>query len=215
MSSLFRKFNTLVRARIEGFLEEDLRLPLGTRKDDSAPADPLSEDTRKQIASLRKRINEAIIYEEDLQTKIEALHQDASDLDLQADNALLDNDETAARHAAEQLKRTRQQIRGLERDLSKHRDNTSALMDHVNMLEGLVADARAQASSQDTVATQEQEDTPQVVRVNVSTENEEQIEDSTADYPEIADGQDTPESGEDSLAVRRARLARRNPDKEE
>ncbi len=137
MGRLFSKLNTLLRASIEGLLEDDLRLPRGRRDA------PRGKALNREIEALRREINTALDYEDELQTRIDALHQDASDLDLQADNALLARQEEAARQALTQLKRTEQQIAMLEADLAQHRQHVAALMDRVNMLEGLAAEAQA------------------------------------------------------------------------
>lgn len=137
MARLFSKLNTLLRASIEGLLEDDLRLPRGRRDA------PRGKALNREIEALRREINTALDYEDELQTRIDALHQDASDLDLQADNALLARQEEAARQALAQLKRTEQQIAMLEADLAQHRQHVAALMDRVNMLEGLAAEAQA------------------------------------------------------------------------
>ena len=148
MAKLLSKFNTLLRARIEGFLEESLKLPGQLDRGNLLSVDRLGGDIEAEIAALRRRIDEAITYEENIQDELDALHQTAMDWDVQADNALLENNEPAARHALEQMKRAEQRAAMLEADLNAHRRDTAEFMERVNVLEGLVAEAHRQQEMQ-------------------------------------------------------------------
>ncbi|NPV67496.1 MAG: hypothetical protein HPY64_10160 [Anaerolineae bacterium] len=198
MARLFNKLNTLLRASIEGFLEDDLRLSRGHRDT------PRGKALDREIEALRREISAALDYEDDLQTRIDALRQDASDLDLQADNALLTHQQEVARQALAQLKRTEQQIAMLEADLAQHRQHVAALMDRVNVLEGLAAEAtaRQRAAPADSAnvepAPAEQTSSPVAVQVTASGPGE-TAETSSAGLPP------SPVTDEE-LAARRRRL---------
>lgn len=160
MSELFRKLNTLVRARIEGFIEDDLRLPGGRkrRQPDIRPGDPR---VKRDIHLLREQINEALDREEALQEQIDALHQDADDLNQQTDAALQQQDQDSARRALGTLRQHEQQITMLEADLAHHRQMTAALMDQVNILESQLAAASArQEAAEESAAADVPADIP-------------------------------------------------------
>ncbi len=215
MTGLLNKINTLIRSRIESFLEEDLRLPGSRERGELLSADRLGANIDQEIVALRRRIDQAITHEENLQTAIDALRQEASDWDIQADNALLQGDEIAARHALEQFKRTEQKAALLEADLAEHRRSTAEFIERVNVLEGLIAEAREQRPSRPPAAGETLDTVLHTTRIEVETlENE--AGPSAAALGEARDqdrGTATP--AEDDLAVRRARLARHNPEKEE
>ncbi len=211
MARLFSKINTLLRARVEDFLEEDLRLPRGRRSERRAV--PGSKALSREIEALRREIEAALDYEDDLQTRIDALRQDASDLDLQADNALLAYQEELARRSLEQLKRTEQQIAMLEADLAQHRQHAAALMDRVNLLEGLAAEAGsrrqdAPAATSADAAPPPAEEAARPVTVRVTTEESEATVRAMPPEPHPLPVTD------EELAARRMRLARGDTQKE-
>jgi phage shock protein A len=244
MTSLFRKINTLVRAQIDSFLEDDLRIPRG-RRDEPIP-DPLSKEAQQEIVTLRQEIDEALNYEDRLQEQVDALHQDASDLDAQVNQALQANDDATAKQLLAALRRAEQKIEMLNAGLEKHRKHTSILMDEVNMLEGMVADARAQQNQPPAAAAPESppeptvsvpvtihEDTtakpiteappapPPQPTINVRVQDASQTTDDDAQPapPSPTQKPDAPATPQDNdeqeLAARRDRLSRQEPNKEE
>ncbi len=216
MSSLLNKINTLLRSRVEGFLEEDLRLGGNRERRSLLSADRLGGDIDREISALRERIEQAIGYEEDLQAQIDALRQEAADWDLQADNALLDNDEVTARNALARMKRAEQKASLLEADLIQHRRNTADFIERVNVLEGLVAEARTQEhTTPPSTPTTTLDTVLQTTRIEVEVlEGEEQASPPAAQPPSSATAQQS-DAHADDLATRRARLARHNPEQEE
>ncbi|MBN2470968.1 MAG: hypothetical protein JXN59_09600 [Anaerolineae bacterium] len=243
MSDLFRKLNTLVRARIEGFIEDDLRLPVGrkSRPKDIQPGDPR---IKRDIQLLREQIDEALDREEALQEQLDAMRQDADDLNQQADAALQQQDEESARRALTALRQHEQQITMLEADITHHRQMTAALMDQVNILDSQLA---AASSSQEqpvnpptrvpiTAAPAEEEPTPPVesetsavpeaepvVRVPIVVDLSDEAEEAPAapqtealdENPPAPPLTSPPPPDDADLASRRARLARRDPPQEE
>ncbi len=245
MDSLFKKLNTLVRAQIDSFLEDDLRLP--RRQSSDRSADPTSPEAARLIIHLRRQIEESLTYEDDLEEKLDALQQDYSDLDRQANDALQAGQEDAARQVLSRLQQIEKQMAMLEADLVRHRQGTAQLMDQVNMLEGRVAQVRAAAQqaaapreepvenaadqlperqtepeTPEIKTPEQKQGTPLVVKIPVKI---------TPEAPQPTSEQETrlsPESGQrpaattisaaddpDNLAARRARLARPGPDPEE
>lgn len=232
MSDLFKKFNTLVRAQLESLIEDDLRLPVGRRRD----RDARGPRSKRDLQLLRDQINTALDREESLQTELDALHQDASDFDQQANDALQRGDEPAARQSIARLRQTEQQITMAEADLTNHRHMTASLMDQVNILESQLAAEQAQAAppptpsepapteNQATVesAAAEAPPQPEVVKVPIVVELTDEAEE-TQDVSQIVQPSEeppappstTPPSDDDDLDSRRARLARRDSHKEE
>ncbi len=108
MTDLLNKINTLIRARVEGFLSQDLGLSLSRSERAPLSADRLGKDIDREVAALRQRIDAALERDEGLQAQIATLRQEAADWDLKADNALLEKDEATARHAVAQMQRVEQ-----------------------------------------------------------------------------------------------------------
>jgi phage shock protein A len=217
MAGFFQKINTLLRAQLDSFLEEDVHRPAAGDRATLLSADRLGKDVDAEIKALRQRIDEALNYEEDLQEQIDALRQEASDWDLQADNALLNGEEATARHALNQMKTTEQRAKMLEADLAEHRYTTAEFIDRVNVLEGLIAEARHDAAAEtatpaaqtlETVlhTAQREADQPEGTAVHV-------VVNPASTTPPASTDPST--SSHDDLAARRARLARRSPEQEE
>lgn len=216
MSSLLDKINTLLRSRVESFLEEDLRLGGSRERRSLLSAERLGGDIDREIAALRERIEQAISYEENRQAEIDALHQEAADWDLKADNALLNNDEVTARNALARMKRAEQKATLLEADLIQHRRNTADFIERVNVLEGLVAEARSQEHPIPPAAPAQTLDSVlHTTRIEVEVlEGEEQASSQESPPPPTTADQ-PPTAHTDDLDARRARLARHNPKQEE
>lgn len=140
MSGIFRKLNTLVKATINDALD----LSSG-RGDDTLPR--LDPRTEKDAKRLRERINEAIAYEDELQTKVDALNAEAQQLDQQADDAVKAGQEDHARRLIQQLKQTQRRIEMAEADLRQHRVVAEELIRQVNMMEAAIADAQREQST--------------------------------------------------------------------
>ncbi len=207
MSSLLNKISTLLRARIEAFLDEELRLSSGPGRRELLSASQLGKDVDREIEALRRRIDEAITHEEKLQEEIDALRQEAADWDLRADNALLAGDEAAARHAVMQMQHAERSAAFKEADLVQHRRSTAEFIERVNMLEGLVAEAR---NRQEEPAAAPPSATLDTVLQSTRQEAEKLEDAGQAPTPEGQPAQDTAPA-EDDLVARRARLARHNP----
>ena len=126
-------------------------MPVG-RKDRQPNIKPGDPHVKRDIQLLREQIDEALDREEALQEQLDALRQDADDLNLKTDNALLEQDEEGARKIAAVLRQTEQQITMLEADITHHRQMTAALMDQVNILESQLAAAGRKQETESNVA---------------------------------------------------------------
>jgi phage shock protein A len=149
MHDLFKKLNVLVKATVHDALGG--RRAADSPRHRSFPAGRLGKDVDREIAALRQRVNEALEYEEELQAKVQALRQEVAHLDEEADAAVAEGRDSAARHIIEQMQRTQQRLVMAESDLREHRIVTQELMQRVNMLDATVADARrAESEAQAT-----------------------------------------------------------------
>ena len=221
MAGLFQKINTLLKSRIDSFLEEDLRLARHPEDESLLSARRLGKDVDREISALRQRIEEALNYEDTLQEKIDALRQEASDFDAKADQALLNGEEDAARQAVEHMRRLEHEAEMLDADLVQHRRTTAEFIERVNVLEGLIAEARRQQETE-AAAAPPAETLDQVIQtVQRDAESPDQGEPvrvvvhpaETRPERNVVDEAAPPVN--DDLAARRARLARRNPQQEE
>ena len=132
MSNLFDKIATLVNAQVNDFLGRNPRSPLARIQFNAEEAE---KNPRRSVQSLRRRLAEAIAYEDELQARIETLTQAALELDRQADGRLRSGDELAARRLQGQLNMKRQQLTIAESELRDHRVLTQHLMQEMTTLE--------------------------------------------------------------------------------
>ncbi len=212
MASFFGKISTLIKARVENFLEEDLHLPQNRDRREILSSERLGKGIDAEIAALRQRIDEALDYEEGLEVEIDALHQEASDWDMRANNALAANDEPTAHHAVAQMQRIDQHAGMLEADLHQHRRTTAEFIERVNVLDGLVAEARHEkAGGAESPEPDRTLDTVlQETRQEVDSLAQAQMPSAEAQQSGAAESQDP-----DDLATRRARLSRRSEKQDE
>ena len=131
MSDLFDKIATLVNAQVNDFLGRNPRSPLARIQFNAEEAE---KNPRRSVQSLRRRLAEAIAYEDELQARIETLTQAALELDRQVDGRLRSGDELAARRLQGQLNMKRQQLTIAESELHDHRVLTQHLMQEMTTL---------------------------------------------------------------------------------
>lgn len=146
MDSLFKKLNTLVQATLHDVL--------GEQEGSGETLNParLGKDIDREVSLLRERINEALAFEDQLRERVRTLQTEVEKWDRQADAAVMAGDETAARHATEQMQRALQRLTMAESDLAEHQKVTQELILRVNMLDAAVADVqREQSKSGDKV----------------------------------------------------------------
>ena len=131
--SLIEKLNLLVRSSVTDFLAE-----VGERLPDL----PLRQrrELDFEVGALRKRVNEALAYEERLEAQLTKVLDEVEQADLAADDAIAAGDEARARVLVQRLKRMQQQAAMLEHQLQEHRMATADLIAQVNYLDSLVAD---------------------------------------------------------------------------
>lgn len=203
MSDLFKKLNTLVKSRINDLLSDS-----AARLRNLSPGQ-LGGGMDAEIALLRRRINETLAYEDDLQARVQALRDEVVRWDQQADDALSRGQDAHARHAVEQMQRAQQRLTMAESDLKAHQLVTQELMQRVNMLESATADARRnqeEGQQETTVAGEES-----VVRPlgDMLRDTREKLANLSRAKDEVTGSKSTDEQAvDDDLAERRQRLSK-------
>lgn len=132
MSSLFDKIATLVNAQVNDLLGKNPTSPLARIR---LNADDAEKNPRDSARALRRRLDEAMDFEDVLQDKIDALMQEAADLDAELDDSLRQGDEFGARRLQGQLNIKQQQLTIAESELRDHRAVTRHLMQEMRALE--------------------------------------------------------------------------------
>lgn len=215
MNDLIKKLNVLVKASLNDRISggDTAKLPrLGKKLDDD-------------IQSLRQRVNEAVEYEDEIQARIRQFEDEAARWDRQVDEALTKGDDAAARYAVEQMKRAEQRAILAQSDLREHQQATQELIQRVNTLEAVVADAsRAQTESAQTTHvqsenTQTEDEPPQKTAQipdlgNVLRDARDKISalgetTSIAREDRLADSQENAATVDNDLEQRRQRLSKR------
>jgi len=146
MADLLDKLNTLLRANLNSLLSGT-----GSREEGSRPRltpDKLGGDVDREIAALRKQVDDALRDEDTQRSRLEAMQQQLVDLDQEIDRLLERGQDEQARQLSAQLKRQQQKASMVEADLERHRQATFDLIQHVNTLEALVSDARRNQAEQ-------------------------------------------------------------------
>ncbi len=132
MSSLFDKIATLVNAQVNELLGKNPTSPLARIR---LNADDAEKNPRDSAGALRRRLDEAVDFEDVLQAKIHALMGEAADLDAQIDVSVRQGDEFGARRLQGQLNIKQQQLAIAESELRDHRALTRHLMQEMRNLE--------------------------------------------------------------------------------
>ncbi len=144
MSSLFDKIATLVNAHVNDLLGKNPTSPLARIR---LNADEADKNPRNSAQALRRRLDEAVDFEDVLQDKIDALMQEAADLDAQIDLSLRQGDEFGARRLQGQLNSKQQQLNIAESELRDHRALSRHLMQEMRNLDAALDEHERQTQS--------------------------------------------------------------------
>jgi hypothetical protein len=157
MNDLFKKLNVLLKSGVHSVGQTEA--PHGERQ----PEPPLrvGSSLEKEVAALRERINEAVRYEEELTLRVRQYEQEAARWDNQADDAVAQGNDASARYAIEQMRRAEQRAVMADADLRAHQIATQDLIQRVNTLESVVADALREQAAQ-VVEQQPTDEAPSV-----------------------------------------------------
>ena len=168
-----KKLNLLVQSQIN-----DVINPLRDETDGPArrrvlAKSGLGKDMEKDVVTLRKRVEEALAYEDKLQKQISTLYEEVSDLDSKADAALRATQESQARGYLGQLHAKQRQIASLESDLNDHSVVTQELLTQVNMLEGVLEQSRREQEERATQSADKAEQSVRKQQTKIQVEMEE------------------------------------------
>lgn len=144
MSSLFDKIATLVNAQVNELLGKNPTSPLARIR---LNADDAEKNPRDSAQALRRRLDEAVDFEDVLQDKIDGLMREAADLDAQIDVSLGQGDEFGARRLQGQLNIKQQQLTIAESELRDHRTLSRHLMQEMHNLEAALDERDRQAQT--------------------------------------------------------------------
>jgi chromosome segregation ATPase len=214
MSDLLEKLNVLLRASLNsltsGSPERPSAVPitserLGTQK-----------ELDREITALRKQLADAIAQQEALQARIDDMERQISEYVRQVDSALLSNDEPRARYLLAQKQRLEQRVRTQSEMLTRYRNAAADLMEQVNRLEALVAEARRAAAESTAAPLPENPLSRAPALADVLRSVRERVEETLAPRskprsddlpPARLSPSAPPASDDDDLARRRARLS--------
>lgn len=199
MPSLINKLNVLVKSNLHGVVGDDS--PDARQRKKMPASVRLGKDIDREIAALRQQIDQALNDEDRMTADMEAAQRQIADLDQQADQALGRGDEANARHMIRQMQLQQQRFTIQEADLAQHRLATTELIQRVNQLEALVAEARRQSQNAPTV--EEDDDESLSVRLRKARQQANEQTDTLAPKPASVDEKVV----DDDLARRRARLS--------
>jgi len=205
MSDIFQKLNVLLRAGMRDLVGED-PLNLSTIRNILQP-EQLGKDFEHEVAALREKINEALDYEEMLSKRVQDLQIEAEDLNEQANRAVAAGEQERARNLLVERERTMQRLAMAESDLKEHRFVTQELIQRVNQLESVVAEASAAQETPTQPAAEGEHNLATVLR-----QAREQILQEPAQPTRSAGAKTADKSGtETDLEQRRRRLSKPSP----
>jgi phage shock protein A len=138
MNDLLKKLNVLVNSRLNDH----------SGSPEKPSTSRLPKNVEGEIEALRGRVNDAVQYEDEIKARVRKFEDEAARWDAQADDAVTRGDDANARYAIEQMRKAQARARQAEDDLREHERTTQDLIQRVNMLDAVIADARrVQAAS--------------------------------------------------------------------
>lgn len=144
--SFFSKLNTLVQGHINNIVDPIDEKTGRTRKKVLSRKD-IRGGLQKDVNLLRQRIDDALAYEGDLQTKSDGLYSAISEWDDKANQAVNDGRENDARYALGQMQQSQRELEMIEADLQEHRTITQELINQVNMLDSTIQEVEGEELS--------------------------------------------------------------------
>lgn len=142
MPSFFDKLNTLVQSQINSIIDPVDEKTSRSRRKALARHD-IRNGLENNVAELRKRINEALAYQDQMQAKIDKLYRESAEWDRKADEAVRAGREHEARIAIGRVQQAQREIEMMEADLREHQYVTQELISQVNTLDGVISESRS------------------------------------------------------------------------
>lgn len=172
MSGFFRKLNTLVKSQVNDLVDFDKDRVTSRSRSKFLSRHDVSESLQGDVAGLRKRIDEALSYEDTQRARIDKLYQSVTEWDAKADEAVAEGRDQDARFALERMQQAQREIEMHESSLREHNMVTQELISQVNSLEAVVDQARREAASQN-VADQQGSSQSQRVPLEIEADDDE------------------------------------------
>ncbi len=162
MADLFKKLNVLVKASLNELLSSERARSSSSGSEQPASSRPtltpdrLGKDIDRQLAAMRLRVADAKAYESKLQAQIDALDTEIKHLDAVADTAVASGDDVNARFAIADMRTAEQRQMKLMNDLRDHQIAAQELVDRIDQMAAMVAQAREQAQNNPTAGANPQ-----------------------------------------------------------
>lgn len=192
MAGFFKKMSTLIQSQIN-----DIISPMTSDSKDSKSRrkflsrQNISGALSNDVEVIRKRLNEALDYETELQAKTDTLYALIAQLDGQADQAVNEGRDSDARKAVSQLQQAQRDLQTNESHLFEHRLVTQELMSRLNALESVLEAGKTRVDAEEMLPQETARDSA------LPSENSAPI---------------TSKSVDDDLAQRRSRLMKPDSD---
>jgi len=146
--SFFKKLNTLVQSQINDLVDFGKDEPSSRARRKFLSRHDVSNDLQNDVKGLRGRIDDALAYEGELQSKIDDLYTQISDWDSKADVAVSENRDSDARFALGRMQQAQRELEMAESALREHRMIAQELISQVNNLEAILDQAQREAQSE-------------------------------------------------------------------
>jgi phage shock protein A len=169
----FKKLNLLVQSQVNDVIRPLRDETEGPARRRALEKSGLSKDMAKDAVTLRKRVDDALAYEDKLQKQINTLYDEVSTLDTKADEAVQAGQESQARGYLGQLHAKQRQIASLESDLRDHSSVTQELLSQVTMLEGVLEQSRQEQADNATRSADRAEQAVQKKQTQIRVDMEE------------------------------------------
>lgn len=134
MSDLFKKLNTLLKSTAHDVL--------GASKRELPNPTPSGRKLEREVVEMRKQVNNAIEFEDQLQAQAQRIQNRIQELDEQSDHAIVRGDDIMARQYIAEMQKQQKQLTFVEADLREHRIVTHELIQRVNTLEAVVSEVK-------------------------------------------------------------------------
>lgn len=158
-NSFFDKLNTLVRAHVNNIVDPIDENTSRSRRKALARQD-IRRGLQDDVKTLRQRIDDALAYQDQLQARVNTLYKEVRDYDAQADQAVNEGREEAARYAIRRMQQAQRELEMTEADLREHQYLTQDLISQVNTMEGVIEQAKPEeATKQEEPESGESADT--------------------------------------------------------
>ncbi len=140
-NNFFDKLNTLVRAHVNNIVDPIDENTSRSRRKALARQD-IRRGLQDDVKTLRQRIEDALAYQNELQARVDKLYTEIRDYDAQADQAVAEGREEAARYAIRRMQQAQRELEMTEADLREHQYLTQDLISQVNTMEGVIQEAQ-------------------------------------------------------------------------